>query len=192
MLTKKKSMNTIFPCINATDIDDDPRLTYPEQNPFRSPKTPTGLWRRIIISESKKKKKNPVHPPSSSLPQSNCSHKRHTSPHRQKCPQLSHAEQSVEFHVSLTLLAESRRAERGGRRSKASLIVRLNDDADIDEVKRLVEDVTKDYPFYARIDRGMILTVSNPFPKTAKGSIQKKATLDAYEKQLDELYENSG
>ena len=79
----------------------------------------------------------------------------------------------------------------GTRRPKASLIVRLNDGADIDDVKRLVEDVTKDYPFYARIDRGMILTVSEPFPKTAKGSIQKKATLDAYEKQLDALYESS-
>lgn len=79
----------------------------------------------------------------------------------------------------------------GTRRPKASLVVRLNDAADVDEVKRLVEDVTKDYPFYARINRGMILTVSEPFPKTAKGSIQKKATLDAYEKQLDALYENS-
>jgi acyl-coenzyme A synthetase/AMP-(fatty) acid ligase len=79
----------------------------------------------------------------------------------------------------------------GTRRSKASLIVRLNDGADIGEVQRLVEDVTKDYPFYARIDRSMILTVTEPFPKTAKGSIQKQATLGAYEKQLDALYENN-
>jgi acyl-coenzyme A synthetase/AMP-(fatty) acid ligase len=79
----------------------------------------------------------------------------------------------------------------GTRRSKASIIVRLNNGAEIEEVQKLVEDVTKDYPFYARIDRSMVLTVTEPFPKTAKGSIQKQATLGAYEKQLDALYKNS-
>ena len=97
------------------------------------------------------------------------------------------AEQQITAHpgVAETLIA-------GTRRPKASLIVRLNDGANIEDVQKLVEDVTKDFPFYARIDRSMILTVSEPFPKTAKGSVQKKATLDAYEKQLDVLYEENG
>jgi acyl-coenzyme A synthetase/AMP-(fatty) acid ligase len=80
----------------------------------------------------------------------------------------------------------------GTRRPKASLLVRLNEGADRDEVERLVEDVTKDYPLYARIQRHMILVVTEPFPKTAKGSVQKKATPALYERELDALYENDG
>ncbi|KAL5119441.1 hypothetical protein ACEQ8H_002711 [Pleosporales sp. CAS-2024a] len=77
----------------------------------------------------------------------------------------------------------------GTRRPKASLLVRLHEGTQMEEVAQLVEHVTKDYPFYARIERSMILRVTEPFPKTAKGSIQKKATVDLYEKQLDILYE---
>jgi acyl-coenzyme A synthetase/AMP-(fatty) acid ligase len=80
----------------------------------------------------------------------------------------------------------------GTRRPKAALLVRLNEGADRDEVERLVEDVTKDYPLYARIQRHMILVVAEPFPKTAKGSVQKKATTALYERELDALYENDG
>jgi acyl-coenzyme A synthetase/AMP-(fatty) acid ligase len=78
----------------------------------------------------------------------------------------------------------------GTRRPKAALLVRLNDGADRDEVEKMVEDVTRDYPLYARIQKHMILAVTEPFPKTAKGSVQKKATPDFYEKQLDALYRN--
>ncbi|KAF2995268.1 hypothetical protein E8E13_004033 [Curvularia kusanoi] len=80
----------------------------------------------------------------------------------------------------------------GTRRPKASLLLRLNDGADIEEVEKLVEEVTKDYQFCSRIKRRMILKVKDPFPKTAKGSIQKKAALSLYEKQLDAMYADDG
>jgi hypothetical protein len=78
----------------------------------------------------------------------------------------------------------------GTRRPRAALLVRLNEGADVGEVEKLVEDVTRDYPLYARIERHMILAVTEPFPKTAKGSIQKKATLGFFEERLDALYAN--
>lgn len=80
----------------------------------------------------------------------------------------------------------------GTRRPKASLIVRLNPDADLDEVWEVIERVNKDSPVYARVRRHMILTVTEPFPLTAKGSIRKKAVVEKYEGELDALYKEDG
>lgn len=79
----------------------------------------------------------------------------------------------------------------GTRRPKASLIIRLEDSADIEDVRTMVENVTKDYPVYARIKRYMILTVTEPFQRTAKGTIMKRATTDLYERQLNALYDRT-
>ena len=76
----------------------------------------------------------------------------------------------------------------GTRRPKASLIVRLEDGKDVHEIWDTVEEVNKSSPVYARVEKEMILAVKEPFPKTAKGTVQKKALLDLYEKKLDALY----
>ncbi|RYO73516.1 hypothetical protein AA0113_g151 [Alternaria arborescens] len=79
----------------------------------------------------------------------------------------------------------------GTRRPVASLIVRLEDGVQVSDIWGVVEDVNKDSPVYARVGREMILVVGEPFPKTAKGTVQKKALLEMYEKELDDLYAGS-
>ncbi|KAL1800694.1 hypothetical protein ACET3X_001036 [Alternaria dauci] len=76
----------------------------------------------------------------------------------------------------------------GTRRPEASLIVRLKDGVGVDDIWDTVEDVNKDSPVYARVAKEMILVVQEPFPQTPKGSVQKRALLDLYEKELDALY----
>lgn len=80
----------------------------------------------------------------------------------------------------------------GTGRLKASPIIHLNDGATLDSLWGLIEEVNVDLPVIARIARHMILTVSEPFLRTAKGTIQKRATIGMYERQLDELYERDG
>lgn len=80
----------------------------------------------------------------------------------------------------------------GTRRPKASLIIRLNNETVLDKVWEVIDEINKDSPVYARVGRHMILTVTEPFPRTAKGTIQKKATIDLYKTQLDALYEQHG
>ncbi|KAI4930122.1 hypothetical protein J4E85_004746 [Alternaria conjuncta] len=93
------------------------------------------------------------------------------------------AEQRIASHTSVAEVAMV-----GTRRPKASLIVRLEDGKDLHEIWNTVEEVNKSSPVYARVGKDMILAVKEPFPKTAKGTVQKKALLDLYEKELDVLY----
>ena len=69
--------------------------------------------------------------------------------------------------------------------------MRLEDGVQVSDIWSVVEDVNKDSPVYARVGREMILVVEEPFPKTAKGTVQKKALLEMYEKDLDALYAGS-
>jgi acyl-coenzyme A synthetase/AMP-(fatty) acid ligase len=96
------------------------------------------------------------------------------------------AEQKIASHAGVAEVAMV-----GTRRPKASLIVRLEDGVGLSDIWDVVEEVNKTSPVYARIGQDMILTVSEPFPKTAKGTVQKKTLLDLYEKELDALYERS-
>ncbi|KAH7382441.1 hypothetical protein DE146DRAFT_226995 [Phaeosphaeria sp. MPI-PUGE-AT-0046c] len=79
----------------------------------------------------------------------------------------------------------------GTGRPKAALILRLKEGKSVDGVWEVVEEVNKSSPVYARVDRDMLLVVTEPFLLTAKGSIQKKATLDLYKTQLDKMYGGS-
>lgn len=80
----------------------------------------------------------------------------------------------------------------GTRRAKSALIVRLKEGGKVEHLWSLVQEVNKDMPVYARMDsKDMIIVVDEPFPKTAKGSIQKNAVLDLYVKELDELYDKA-
>jgi hypothetical protein len=54
-----------------------------------------------------------------------------------------------------------------------------------------VEEVNYTSPVYARVSKDMVLVVKDPFLQTAKGSIQKKAMLELYEKELDYLYDRA-
>ncbi|KAL6703871.1 hypothetical protein ACN47E_009005 [Coniothyrium glycines] len=80
----------------------------------------------------------------------------------------------------------------GHRRPKASLIVRLNEGTSVDDIWDVIEDVNKDVLEDARVGKHMILGVKEPFLKTAKGTIQKKAVVDLYEKEIDALYQKDG
>ncbi|KAJ4363131.1 hypothetical protein N0V83_010251 [Neocucurbitaria cava] len=77
----------------------------------------------------------------------------------------------------------------GTRRAKASLIVKLGEGVRLDDVWDTIEDVNKASPVYARVaTKDMVLVAKQPFLKTAKGTVQKKAMLDLYAKELDALY----
>lgn len=80
----------------------------------------------------------------------------------------------------------------GTRRPKASLLIRLNNGTDLNSVWEVVDEVNQDSPLYARVGKHMILAITEPFPKTAKGTIQKKATIDLYASELDALYVEDG
>jgi hypothetical protein len=77
----------------------------------------------------------------------------------------------------------------GTRRPKGALILRLKEGKTMDDAWGVVEEVNETSPVYARVDKDMVLVVEEPFLQTAKGSIQKKAMLDLYQKELDCLYE---
>jgi acyl-coenzyme A synthetase/AMP-(fatty) acid ligase len=77
----------------------------------------------------------------------------------------------------------------GMARPKSALIIRLREGASVEDVWDVVEEVNQTSPVYARVERDMILVVKEPFLQTAKGTIQKKAMLELYQEQLDELYE---
>jgi hypothetical protein len=78
----------------------------------------------------------------------------------------------------------------GTRRPTASLIIRLESGGKVvpEDVWTLIEEVNRDSPVFARVERGMVFVVEIPFLKTAKGSVQKRAMLELYEKELDDLY----
>jgi acyl-coenzyme A synthetase/AMP-(fatty) acid ligase len=79
----------------------------------------------------------------------------------------------------------------GTRRPKAALIVRLADGAKVGDIWGVVDEVNQTSPVYARVARDMVLVVEKPFLLTAKGSVQKKAMLELYGTQLDELYKST-
>jgi hypothetical protein len=68
----------------------------------------------------------------------------------------------------------------------------LNNGTSLDSVWGIVEEVNKDSPVYARVERHMILAVTEPFPRTAKGTVQKKAAIASYESTLDVIYVKDG
>jgi acyl-coenzyme A synthetase/AMP-(fatty) acid ligase len=76
----------------------------------------------------------------------------------------------------------------GTMRPKGALIVRLAKSKNVDDIWNIVKEVNKTSPVYARVSKDMILVVDEPFLLTAKGTIQKKATVDRYKRELDELY----
>ncbi|KAF1945066.1 acetyl-CoA synthetase-like protein [Clathrospora elynae] len=80
----------------------------------------------------------------------------------------------------------------GTRRTSASLILGLEGDKDMEGVWQTIEEVNKTSPVYARVARGMVLVVDEPFLRTAKGTVQKKAMVEKYERELDKLYKKEG
>ena len=80
----------------------------------------------------------------------------------------------------------------GTRRPRASLLVRLNSGTSLESVWEVVEEVNKDSPVYARVEKHMILVVTEPFPRTAKGTVQKKAAIASYASALDAIYVKDG
>jgi acyl-coenzyme A synthetase/AMP-(fatty) acid ligase len=79
----------------------------------------------------------------------------------------------------------------GTMRPQSALIIRLKEGAMLDDAWKVIEEVNQTSPVYARVAKDMILVVKEPFLQTAKGSIQKKAMLDLYQKQLDDLYDKT-
>lgn len=80
----------------------------------------------------------------------------------------------------------------GARRPKASLVLRLNNGVDIEDVWGAVEKVNQKAPVYARVAKHMVVLATEQFPRTAKGSVQRMGTVKMYERQLDTLYEKEG
>ncbi|KAI0582200.1 hypothetical protein TUN199_06351 [Pyrenophora tritici-repentis] len=80
----------------------------------------------------------------------------------------------------------------GTRRPKAALILRLEPGVKLEDVWKVTEEVNQDSPTYARVEKHMVLVTKEPFLKTPKGTVQKRAMLDLYGKELDDLYEKVG
>lgn len=76
----------------------------------------------------------------------------------------------------------------GTRRPRASLVVRLEENASVEVVWKALEDVNKSSPVWAQVERHMVLTVKEPFPRTAKGTIQRNDVINKYASDLDALY----
>jgi acyl-coenzyme A synthetase/AMP-(fatty) acid ligase len=79
----------------------------------------------------------------------------------------------------------------GTQRPKAALIMRLKEGNVLEDVWGTIDEVNHMSPVYARVSRDMVLVVKDPFLQTAKGSIQKKAVVELYEKELDYLYDRA-
>jgi acyl-coenzyme A synthetase/AMP-(fatty) acid ligase len=79
----------------------------------------------------------------------------------------------------------------GTTRPKSALIIRLKDGASLEDAWKMIDEVNQTSPVYARVAKDMILVVNEPFLQTAKGSIQKKAMLELYQKQLDDMYKTT-
>jgi hypothetical protein len=58
-----------------------------------------------------------------------------------------------------------------------------------EDVWTLIEEVNRDSPVYARVEKEMVIAVDKPFERTAKGSVQKRQMLELYKEQVDGLYE---
>jgi hypothetical protein len=78
----------------------------------------------------------------------------------------------------------------GTRRPKAALIIRLESGESMvpEDVWKLVEQVNRDSPVYARVERGMVIVVDKPFERTAKGSVRKGGMLELYAREVEGLY----
>ncbi|KAH7062833.1 hypothetical protein BKA63DRAFT_186920 [Paraphoma chrysanthemicola] len=79
----------------------------------------------------------------------------------------------------------------GTKRPRSALIVRPKEGTMVDDVWAAVARVNDRLPVYARVEQGMLLIVKEPFLLTAKGSVQKKAMLELYTKELDDIYGRS-
>ncbi|KAK0649915.1 hypothetical protein B0T16DRAFT_410881 [Cercophora newfieldiana] len=68
----------------------------------------------------------------------------------------------------------------------------VNTDAFLQHVWPCIERANATYPAHAQVWRSMITLTppDKPFVRTAKGSVMRKATYQAYEKEIDELYES--
>ncbi|KAF2728286.1 acetyl-CoA synthetase-like protein [Polyplosphaeria fusca] len=84
----------------------------------------------------------------------------------------------------------------GTMRPKAALLLRLREEVDgnIEPVWPTIEKANEMCPSYAVIARPLvhIVDAAQPFPRTAKGTVQRKAAAELYKKELDELYHRAG
>ncbi|KAJ8112587.1 hypothetical protein OPT61_g5072 [Boeremia exigua] len=76
----------------------------------------------------------------------------------------------------------------GTRRPRASLILHLKDGTDLESVWEVIEKANQNAPMYARIARHMIVTTTQPFPRTGKGTVQRAGTLKMFADQIEALY----
>jgi acyl-coenzyme A synthetase/AMP-(fatty) acid ligase len=65
------------------------------------------------------------------------------------------------------------------------LRLRVQGSEDIEFVWPIISEANKMCPTYAVITRSTVLQVSKPLPKTAKGTIQRKATIELYREELN-------
>lgn len=80
----------------------------------------------------------------------------------------------------------------GTQRPKAALILRLEPGVKLEDVWKVIGEANQDSPVDARVEEHMVLVTKQPFLKTPKGTVQKRAMLDLYEKELGDLYKKSG
>jgi acyl-coenzyme A synthetase/AMP-(fatty) acid ligase len=76
----------------------------------------------------------------------------------------------------------------GTRRPKAALIVRLKQGTALEDVWAMVEEVNAEMPVYARVEREMVVLVTQPFFKTPKGTVRKGEMLEVYAREVDGVY----
>jgi acyl-coenzyme A synthetase/AMP-(fatty) acid ligase len=76
----------------------------------------------------------------------------------------------------------------GTRRPKAALIMRLKEGRTLEDVWGVVEEVNEEMPVYARVERGMVVLVKEPFLRTPKGTVSRGGMLKMYGREVDEVY----
>lgn len=88
----------------------------------------------------------------------------------------------------------------GTRRPQAALLLEMKQGTPLETPQQreevllrlwpLVEEVNKMCPTYAKITKDLTLFLSpaKPMPRTAKGTVQRSATMALYEKELDMIY----
>jgi acyl-coenzyme A synthetase/AMP-(fatty) acid ligase len=81
----------------------------------------------------------------------------------------------------------------GTGRPRAAMIIHLQNQnaGGLDEIWPTIEEANKSCPLYARVARPLVHLVDAsqpPFPKTAKGTVQRKATVELYKEELNKLF----
>jgi acyl-coenzyme A synthetase/AMP-(fatty) acid ligase len=79
----------------------------------------------------------------------------------------------------------------GMGRPFGALILRLEEGKTVEDIWSGVEQVNENSPVYARVTRDMVLVVEEPFLRTPKGSVRKKAILEVYQEELDRMYKKA-